>query len=467
MGHHAADREGAGELRSSRLREDHDTIAAVATATGRGGIGIVRVSGPAVRTVALGILGAVPQPRSATVRGFRDASGDPIDRGVALFFPAPASYTGEDILELQGHGGPVVLDLLLARVLDLGARPARPGEFTERAFLNGRMDLAQAEAVADLIDSVTTEAARGARRCLDGALSNRVQRLRDGLADLRIFPEAEIDFPEDEVGALDTQIALERLTALRNDLDDLLRTARQGQLLREGLMVVIAGRPNVGKSSLLNALAGHEVAIVTDVPGTTRDLVHARVELDGLPVHLVDTAGLRTTDDPVERIGVDRAWTAARTADAVVLVVDAEVGYGAGEAEIAASLPEEVPRLIVWNKIDRTGLTPAVQKTAQGHTVYLSARTGAGVSQLQQALREQVGYAPSEGLFTARRRHLQILRVVRDHLHAAERHLGVAGSAELLAEELRQAQNALGEITGAVSTEELLDRVFSHFCIGK
>jgi tRNA modification GTPase len=384
-----------------------------------------------------------------------------------LFFPAPTSYTGEDVLELQGHGGPVVLDLLLSRVLALGARIAQPGEFTRRAFLNGKLDLLQAEAVADLIESATAEAARSARRTLDGVFSERVTGVSEALKDLRTQVEAAIDFPDEDVEMLDAPGLEERLSRLAAALDELRRVARHGQVLREGIRVAIAGRPNVGKSSLLNALAGREVAIVTGVPGTTRDLVWAQVQIDGIPVHLVDTAGLRETRDPVERIGVERAWACAREADVVLLVVDASEGYVPADAEIAAGLPAGLPLLVVWNKTDLVAHPSALPASPDGCTLYVSACTGFGLQALQQALRTQAGAVGEEGIFLARRRHLVGLQLAQGSIERAAGHLYPESRPELLAEELRQAQNALAELTGAVTSEDLLERIFSTFCIGK
>jgi tRNA modification GTPase len=445
-----------------------DTIVAVATPPGRGGIGIVRLSGPLCRTVAAALLKRTPEPRRATQALFRDADGAAIDDGLALFFPAPHSFTGEDVLELHGHGGPVLLDLIVRRCTALGARLARPGEFTERAFLNDKLDLAQAEAVADLIDSGTELAARAALRSLQGEFSRRVHALVDALIALRTHIEATIDFPEEELDLLSDPSLLQRLAALRKDFECLEAAARQGRLLRDGMTLVIAGRPNVGKSSLLNALAGSDSAIVTDVPGTTRDLLREHISLDGLPVHVVDTAGLRTTDDVVERLGVDRAWEAVAAADEILLVVDDSVGVTAQDLAIIERLPPGPPRLLVRNKIDLSGEAAGEGAGKHGQEVRISARTGAGLQLLRALLKARMGYQEGgDGEFLARRRHLDALRRAHDHSERAAAQLLEHGAGELAAEDLRQAQQALGEITGEFSSDDLLGRIFSTFCIGK
>jgi tRNA modification GTPase len=444
-----------------------DTIAAIATAPGRGGIGIVRVSGPLSSRVARGILGAVPAPRRAEYRRFRSADGQEIDEGIALFMPQPGSYTGEDVLELQGHGGPVVLDRLLARALDLGARAARPGEFTERAYLNDRLDLAQAEAVADLIDAGTEMAARAAVRSLDGALSRAVDALCEALAELRTWVEAAIDFPEEEIDFLADRHLAARIEETRAALDDLLQRAHQGVLLRDGLTLVITGRPNVGKSSLLNALAEREAAIVTDVPGTTRDPVEARIVLHGMPVGVVDTAGLRDAVDAVERIGIERAWSAIARADVLVVVCEDDDGPGEWERRVIDTAPPSLPKLIVRNKIDRTDNVAETTEEVGLVAIRLSAKSAAGVDLLREALARLVGQSPAgEGEFTARRRHLDALARARASLDQARARLA-EGAGEMAAEDLRVAHQALGEITGSFTTEDLLERIFSSFCIGK
>ena len=445
-----------------------ETIAAIATPPGTGGIGVVRVSGPAVPDIARGVLGGLPPPRRAVLRAFRAADGETLDRGIALYFPAPASYTGEDVLELQGHGGPAVLDLVLARVLALGARPARPGEFTERAFLNGRLDLAQAEAVADLIEAASAEAARAAARSLEGALSRRARALSERLAALRVEVEAGLDFPDEDLEAAGLDAVGEGIGSALRELGALLAGAAAGRALREGLTVVIAGRPNVGKSSLLNALAGCEAAIVTDAPGTTRDLVRERIVVRGMPVHVVDTAGLREARDAVEREGVRRAREQAGRADRVLLVIDDAAGWTEGDRAARAALPEGVPVTVVRNKIDLTGRTPGPAGEEAGMPVLaLSARTGAGLDALRDHLARLAGLgAGAEGVWMARRRHLEALERARGALEAA-RAEAAAGRAELVAEGLRLAHRALGELTGEFTTEELLGRIFSSFCIGK
>ncbi|HKJ08614.1 MAG TPA: tRNA uridine-5-carboxymethylaminomethyl(34) synthesis GTPase MnmE [Gammaproteobacteria bacterium] len=445
-----------------------DTIAAIATASGQGGVGIVRLSGPAVPPIGEALLGGLPAPRYAAFRHFRGDDGAPIDQGLALYFQAPHSFTGEHVLELHAHGGPVVLDLLLARVLALGARPARAGEFSERAFLNGKLDLAQAEAVADLIAADTAQAARAAAGSLQGELSRRVHALVERLISLRMYVEAAIDFPEEEVDFLADQAVADRLTAIIESFDELQAGARQGCLLREGMTVVIAGRPNAGKSSLLNALAGQDSAIVTDIPGTTRDLLREHVQLDGMPLHIVDTAGLRDSADPVEREGIRRAWQAIEGADRLLLVVDDRLGWGEEEDAIVRRLPVQLPRTVVYNKIDLSGHPPAVTGAASDARIHLSLRTGDGLDGLRDHLKSVMGYRESaEGAFMARRRHLDALARARGHVDEGRRRLETSRAGELLAEELRQAQQALGEITGEFTSDDLLGRIFSSFCIGK
>ncbi len=446
---------------------DGTTIAAVATPAGRGGIGIVRVSGPAVPTVATALLGSLPAPRHATLARFRDGHDQPIDEGLALYFPAPHSFTGEDVLELHGHGGAVVLDLLLERVCALGVRPARAGEFSERAFLNGKLDLAQAEAVADLIDAGSRAAARSALASLTGEFSRRVHELTEGLIALRTHIEAAIDFPEEEIDFLADCSLADRLEFLRRALDELLAKATQGALLHDGMTIVIAGPPNAGKSSLLNALTREDTAIVSDIPGTTRDLLRERLNLDGLPLHVLDTAGLRDTNDPIELEGMRRALDAMTRADRILLVIDDQ---STGEEEIArlrARLPAGRPVTLVRNKIDLSGRTPAVRELEGLAQLSLSVRNGTGIELLREHLKTAMGFQPSgEGQFMARRRHLEALRRAREHLAQAEEELKNRAG-ELAAEQLRLAQQALGEITGEFGADELLGRIFSSFCIGK
>ena len=441
-----------------------DTIAAIATPPGRGGVGIVRLSGPRAFAVAESIAGTLPAARIAAFRRFRDAQGEAIDEGLVIRFPAPNSFTGEDVVELHGHGGPVVMDLLLRAAVEQGARLARPGEFSERAFCNGRLDLAQAEAVADLIAAGSEQAARAALRSLDGEFSARIDALAQGVFDLRVYVEAALDFSDEEIDFITEGGVADRLAAIRAQLDDIDRAAQRGSVLREGLHVVIAGRPNVGKSSLLNRLARREAAIVTDIPGTTRDVLREHIHLDGLPLHVIDTAGLRETDDPVEREGVRRAWDEIRRADLLLLVIDGTTGEGEEERAILAQMPESLPRLTVANKCDLSGRTPGIE----GDTVHLSAKTGAGLEALVAELERRAGYAPDAGGgFLARRRHLDALARTRTALDRAGALLQEDGGAELVAEELRTAHDALGEITGRVTSDDLLGGIFSTFCIGK
>lgn len=443
-----------------------DTIAAVATPPGRGGIGVVRISGPAARAIAEELLGKLPVPRQASFARFRDADGKPIDEGLALFFPAPHSYTGEDVLELHGHGGPVVLDMLLSRALALGARIARAGEFTERAFLNDKLDLAQAEAVADLIDAGSRSAARAALRSLEGEFSKQVHALTERLVQLRMHVEASVDFPEEEVDFLADEKIGNGVAALDADLKQLLATAQQGQLLHDGLMLVLAGRPNAGKSSLLNALAQRDAAIVSDIPGTTRDVLREYIQLDGLPLHIVDTAGLRPARDEIEAEGVRRARAELERADRVLLIVDDTQPTG-NDVELLQQLPPNLARTVVRNKIDLSGRVPGIAQRDGITEVALSAKTGNGLELLRRHLKECVGYHPvAEGGFSARRRHLDAIHRTQAHLATAHRQ-AEARAGELLAEELRQAQQALSEITGEFTADDLLGRIFASFCIGK
>ena len=442
-----------------------DTIAAIATAPGRGGIGIVRVSGPLSGEIGRAVVGRIPPPRRATFARFAGPGQVLLDEGIALYFPAPHSYTGEDVLELQGHGGPVVLREILRRCVDLGARLAEPGEFTRRAFLNDRMDLAQAEGVADLIDAASAEAARGAARSLVGEFSARIDALVESLTRLRMHVEACIDFPEEEIDPADRDAQRVALGAIRADLAELLDEAAQGAVLREGLTVVLVGRPNVGKSSLLNRLAGEEVAIVTPVAGTTRDYVRATILLEGVPIHLIDTAGLRESGDEVERIGIARTWDAISKAGAAMLVTDAAQQEREEESRILMHMPPGLPLARVTNKIDIAGLAPG--RDAHGNEVHLrlSAKTGEGVAALRAWLLEVAGWRPSsEGVFLARERHLGALREAAAGLATAGHNMQAF---ELFAEDLRLAQQALGTITGEVTADDLLGQIFSRFCIGK
>lgn len=448
-----------------------DTIVAIASAAGRGAVGIVRVSGPGVPRIATEILGHLPAPRVATWSRFRDADGNSLDEGLALYFPAPASFTGEDVLELQGHGGVVVLDLIVGRLLQLGCRAARAGEFSERAYCNGKIDLAQAEAVADLIDAGTSAAARAAVRSLQGEFSTRVNALQTQLTQLRVHVEAAIDFPDEEIESLSDRARSDRLAQVFEAFDALLAVARQGALLRDGLNVVIAGKPNAGKSSLLNRLVGDEVAIVTDLPGTTRDLLRHAVHLDGLPLNLIDTAGLRRAQDIVEAEGIRRATREMGRADRVLYVVDAanprEAAFSALAPQLA-TLPPGVPVTIVFNKIDLAAIPSRLDETTTPAQLYLSARTGAGIDLLRSHLKNSAGFVDSgSGALSARRRHLDALRRARDHALKAADALVESRSAELFAEDLRLAQQALGEITGEFGSDDLLGEIFGSFCIGK
>jgi tRNA modification GTPase len=456
------------------------TIAAIATPPGRGGVGIVRVSGADLDALIGGVIGAVPAPRVATVATFRDARGAPLDQGLALYFPAPGSYTGETVLELHGHGGPAVLRLLLARCVELGARLAEPGEFTKRAFLNGKLDLVEAESVADLIDAATATAARAAARSLTGAFSAQVRQLVDAVTELRMYTEATLDFPEEDIEFLRAGDVVEKLAGIREALALVFARAATGALLREGLTVVLVGRPNVGKSSLLNALAREEAAIVTPVPGTTRDTVERRVEIAGIPLTIVDTAGLRDTADPVEAIGIERTWAAVERADLVLLLVDARAGADALDAEdlaILARLPSGIARVVVHNKADLARIAPAtaIREHADGarRHVWISANCGgnvsAGIELLEREVLHVVGAeVTTEDTFLARERHVLALRSASEHLAAAAKLVALdPPPIEFFAEELREAQAALSAITGEFTADDLLGVIFGRFCIGK
>lgn len=450
-----------------------DTIAAVATAQGRGGVGIVRVSGPMAREISEDVCQAELQPRYAHFGSFVDNSGQALDEGIALFFKGPHSFTGEDVLELQGHGGPVILDMLLKRCLELGARLARPGEFSERAFLNDKLDLAQAEAIADLIEASSEQAAMNAVRSLQGEFSRQVHLLTEQLIALRIHVEAAIDFPEEEIDFLADQKILQQLEEVREQLQQVTRQAGQGALLRDGMNVVIAGRPNAGKSSLLNALAGHEAAIVTDIAGTTRDTLKEHIHIDGMPLHVTDTAGLRQTADEVEQIGVQRALQAIDEADRILLVVDSTSMEAADPFALWPEFVDQPPRAdkvtLIRNKIDLSGNPCEAGQLADGsYSISLSVKQGSGIELLQQHLKEYMGYQQtSESTFSARRRHLQALQEAGEFLSSGYQQLVHNQAGELLAEDLRQAQQALGAITGEFSADDLLGRIFSSFCIGK
>ncbi|HIO96955.1 MAG TPA: tRNA uridine-5-carboxymethylaminomethyl(34) synthesis GTPase MnmE [Leucothrix sp.] len=496
-------------------RDHYDTIVAVATPPGRGGVGIIRVSGSKVPEIAAQILGSLPSPFKASHRLFKDQSAQTLDDGVAIYFPEPRSFTGEHVLELQGHGGQIVLDMLLKRCLELGARLARAGEFSERAFLNDKLDLTQAEAIVDLIDSGSEQAARSALRSLQGEFSAQIDTLLIKMIEMRVYVEAALDFPEEEIDFLADKKVLDRLNDIKQQLSNITDKAKQGSLLRNGLHLVIIGKPNAGKSSLLNALAGKESAIVTDIAGTTRDVLHESINLDGMPLHLVDTAGLRESDDPVEKIGIERAWQAIEKADIALLLVDGSslptegslsaegslpaesslpaegsllakgalsaegslpangslsadgsqtVNKGDGQQEILDKLPKGLSVLTVYNKIDLSG-----QKAGKaGEDIYISAKQKTGIDALKEALKEHMGYKEnSEDSFIARRRHLEALRKTKEYVDNAEMQLVQFNAGELMAEELRLAQDELGLITGKLTSDDLLGEIFSNFCIGK
>ncbi|MCA1773465.1 MAG: tRNA uridine-5-carboxymethylaminomethyl(34) synthesis GTPase MnmE [Halomonas sp.] len=448
-----------------------DTIVALATPPGRGGVGIIRVSGPACRDIAVAMLGHCPAPRYAHYGAFMGAENS-IDEGLALLFPDPHSFTGEDVLELQGHGGPVIMDMLLERCVQLGARLARPGEFSERAFLNDKLDLAQAEAIADLIDATSRSAAENAVRSLQGEFSNRVAALVQRLIELRIYVEAAIDFPEEEIDFLADGHVASLLDDVHSELINVRSAAGQGALMREGMSVVIAGRPNAGKSSLLNALTEQDTAIVTDIAGTTRDVLREHIHIDGMPLHVIDTAGLRDTPDAVEQIGVARAWAEIERADRVLLLVDAsttnETDPMAIWPEFVARLPDQQRLTLVRNKIDTSAELAGIDLSTNPPTVRLSAKTGKGVDNLKDHLKDIMGFsATTEGRFSARRRHLDALDRAMKALETGCHQLEGNGAGELLAEDLRDAQQALGEITGEFSADDLLGEIFGSFCIGK
>ena len=445
--------------------ESTDTIAAIATPTGRGGVGIVRVSGPKCLEIADKILKKVPSPRKADYCPFYDVNHEIIDHGIALFFNNPHSFTGEDVLELQGHGGPVVMDMLLKRVCELGARIANAGEFSERAFLNDKLDLAQAEAIADLIEADSAEAARAAVRSMEGEFSSLITDLVEQLIHLRIYVEAALDFPEEEIDFLADAHVSNELESLVKSIEQVWNSAKQGSLLREGMTVVIAGRPNAGKSSLLNALSGRESAIVTHIEGTTRDVLREHIQIDGMPLHVIDTAGLRETDDPVEQEGVRRAWLEIEKAERILLVVDQQQP---NDDNLLENLPKSIEITRIHNKIDISGEVAGIKETENGIHVALSAKTGAGIDQFKTHLKECMGFEQStEGKFMARRRHLTAIDTAHESIKAAQTNLQTVQAGELIAEELKTAQNALSEITGEFSSDDLLGRIFSSFCIGK
>lgn len=437
-----------------------DTIAAIATPTGQGGVGIIRISGPRAAEVSKIISGLCPAPRYAHYGAFSDKDKNTIDSGLTLYFKKPFSFTGEDVIEFHAHGGPVVLDILLKEILQHDVRPARAGEFTERAFLNDKIDLTQAEAIADLIAADSEQAARAAIRSMQGEFSVVIQQLVEDLIQLRIYVESALDFPEEEIDFLADDAISEKLKAVELELQKVKTSAQQGRLLKEGMTVVIAGKPNAGKSSLLNQLAGQDSAIVTDVPGTTRDILREHIQIDGLPLHIIDTAGLRDSDDVVEQEGIKRAKQMIENADRILFVVD----VNDDEQAMMQTLPADIGKTIIYNKIDRTDHVAEIK----GQDIYLSAKTGAGIDLLKQHLKDCMGYQQkTEGQFIARRRHLDAIDVAENHLQLADKNLHVLKAGELLAEELRFAQQALSSITGEFSSDDLLGRIFSDFCIGK
>lgn len=442
-----------------------DTIAAIATAPGSGGIGVVRVSGPLSRKVAEGVLGHCPAPRHAAYLPFRDDNHALIDQGIAIYYAAPYSYTGEDVLELQAHGGPALMQILLNRCLALGARQAEPGEFTRRAYLNDKIDLAQAEAVADVINAATEAAARSAVRSLSGEFSSRIHNLLQQLIDLRLYVEACLDFPEEDIDFISQGRVAEKLANVSAGLEAVFHEARQGNLLREGIQVVLVGQPNVGKSSLMNQLAGEEVAIVTPIAGTTRDTIKNSIQINGIPLHIIDTAGLRDTTDEVEQHGIARTWRALENAGVALLLLDAAHGISEMEKSILERLPQFLPKIWVHNKIDLESTSPKIVEIEGQTHIYLSAKTGEGMDLLRQRLLEIAGWQPSgEGVFMARARHLEAMNQVRGHLDLAA---DLLMQPELFAEELRLAQEALNTITGEFTPDDLLGEIFSRFCIGK
>ncbi|WLQ13064.1 tRNA uridine-5-carboxymethylaminomethyl(34) synthesis GTPase MnmE [Hahella aquimaris] len=451
---------------------ENDTIVAIATPPGKGGVGVVRVSGPQAKALARLVLGYDPKPRHAHYGPFFAEEGDVLDSGIALLFTAPNSFTGEDVIEFQGHGGPVVLDLLVKHLVAAGARLARPGEFSERAFMNDKLDLVQAEAIADLIEATSEQAAHSAMRSLQGQFSKEIEKLIESLIQLRIYVEAAIDFPEEEIDFLSDGKVLNDLDTLLNQTQSVFASAKQGALMREGMTVVIAGRPNAGKSSLLNALAGKESAIVTEIEGTTRDVLREHIHIDGMPLHIVDTAGLRDSDDVVEKIGIERAWKEIDRADRILFLVDAmqtkEVSPERIWPEFYARIEHHDHITVVRNKIDLSDEPQGIDLSLPHPVIRLSAKGGQGIDHLREHLKACVGFeSHTEGSFMARRRHLEALTNAEKHIQLAKNQLLSANAGELVAEDLRVAQNALSEITGAFTSDDLLGRIFSSFCIGK
>ncbi|NKC15718.1 MAG: tRNA uridine-5-carboxymethylaminomethyl(34) synthesis GTPase MnmE [Gammaproteobacteria bacterium] len=453
----------AEQARLVAANDEIDTIVAVATPPGVGGIGIIRISGPATLYIAQTVLGILPEPRTAIFRSFFDNTGQILDQGIALYFPAPDSYTAEHVLELQAHGSPVVLDMLLKTICQAGARLARPGEFTERAFLNNKLDLAQAEAVADLINAGSIAAARGAARSLQGEFSKAVYALVERLIELRTYVEVAIDFPDEDIDLLESAGIAGQLNTLASAIQALRAQTEQGVVLREGVRVVLSGPPNAGKSSLLNALVRYDAALVTDVAGTTRDIIRERLNLDGMPLEIADTAGLRDSHDPIEQMGMSRAREAAATADIVLIVLDDNEALDNQMPDV----PTDATRITVRNKIDLSGTLPRYVQDGDTHTVWMSAKTGEGMDNLRYALRTAAGYEPKETLFMARRRHLEAIDTCARHVHAARELIDHNPDLVLIAEELRLAHRHIGEVVGEFTTEDLLGAIFSSFCIGK
>lgn len=445
-------------------KSEIDIIAGIATAHGRGSVGIIRLSGPNLALLAQTLLHKSLTPRQACYGPFLDAQGEPLDQGIALFFPAPHSYTGEDVLELQGHGGTAVLQLILQRCLELGARLAEPGEFTRRAFLNDKLDLAQAESVADLIEATTGQAARSAVRSLQGEFSQMIHSLVSGLIRLRMLVEAMLDFPEEGLDASDHASRDVQLAVLREELEKVLGLARQGSLLREGAHIVLVGQPNVGKSSLLNCLSGEEIALVSEIPGTTRDVIRQAIQIGGVPLHIIDTAGLRDTAETVEQMGIARARDAMKKADAALILLDAKEGISEKDREIAVELPPDIPRIYVFNKIDLLDQPSRIEQRGKDSCIYLSVKTGSGLDLLRDKLLGLIGWHQEAGVFMARERHLRALHAARKHLLRAVKE---SQCAEILAEELRLTQESLNSITGEFTSDDLLGEIFSRFCIGK
>lgn len=442
-----------------------DTIAAIATPLGNGGVGIIRVSGSDVTNIAKQIINRPLKARFALFTTFSDQDGSIIDSGITLYFPAPASYTGEEVLELQAHGGSIILDILLKRVLSLGARMARPGEFTERAFLNNKIDLAQAEAVADLIESSTEQSARSAQKSLQGLFSRQINEMVNQLTELRAYVEAAIDFVDEEIDFLSDGMVESKIENIANQIQTILNTAYQGRLLRDGYTIVLAGKPNAGKSSLLNALAGHDAAIVTDIAGTTRDVLREKIQIDGMPLHIIDTAGLRESDNPVEKEGIRRAHEEIKKADEILLLIDVS---DPEHQSILTSFSSDAPITKIYNKIDLLGIDPEINQSAQGKQIYLSLKTGQGMALLKQHLKETAGFkGNNENVFIARRRHIEALQKSLNFVQSALMQSKTNKAGELVAEDLKLSQQCLTEITGEFSSDDLLGKIFSSFCIGK